>query len=196
VVARENVKAETAAFATFSPFKSHLHRHWERVVFALSPLAAAEVRKRKFLHYAYFIGLSPRRLRRAGVPKAELRHGALLFLSAFNGDAEAYFRGFSEKLSLQMNDLWGGNLDWKDASRYENLDAFIARYRRPVALYSCRYRDRSTRVRGALRLRAGVDQLLALARSPGGDESSFRQAYERLAQTVWGNADSQRRGDR
>jgi hypothetical protein len=95
-----------------------------------------------------------------------------------------------------MNDLWGGNLDWKDASLYENLDAFIARYRRPVAFYSCRYRDRSTRVRGALRLRDGLDQLLALSRSPGGDESSFRQAYERLAQAVWGNADNQRRGGR
>jgi hypothetical protein len=95
-----------------------------------------------------------------------------------------------------MNDLWGGSLDWKDASLYENLEAFIARYRRPVAFYSCRYRDRSARVRGALRLRDGLDQLLSLARSPGGGEPSFRQAYERLAQTVWGNADSQRRGDR
>jgi hypothetical protein len=196
VTARENVKAETAAFATFSPFKSHLHRHWERVVFALSPLAATEVRKRKFLHYAYFISLSPRKLRRAGVPKAALQKGAFLFLSAFNGDAEAYFRGFSEKLSPQMNDLWGGNSDWKDASVYDNLEAFIARYRRPVTFYSCRYRDRSTRVRGALRLRDGIDQLLALALSPGGDESSFRQAYERVAQTVWGNADGQGRGER
>jgi hypothetical protein len=51
-------------------------------------------------------------------------------------------------------------------------------------------------VRGALRLRDGIDQLLALALSPGGDESSFRQAYERVAQTVWGNADGQGRGER
>jgi hypothetical protein len=196
VTARENVKAETAAFATFSPFKSRFHRHWERVVFALAPLASAEVRKRKFLHYAYFVSLSPRRLRRAGVPKHELRHGALLFLSAFNGDAEAYFKGFSEKLSLQMNDLWGGNVDWKDAAVYAHLDAFIARYRRRVDFYSCRYPDRSTRIRGALRLRQGLDQLLALARSPSTSDVAVRDAYEQLAQAVWGNADQKPRGKR
>lgn len=189
MTARENVKAETAAFATFSPFKSHLHRHWERVVFALSPLAAAEVRKRKFLHYAYFASVGPRRLERAGVPKGTLRHGALLFLSAFNGDAEAYFRGFSEKLSPQMNDLWSGTVGWKDAKVYENLDAFIARYRRRVAFYSCRYPDRSSRVRGALRLRAGVDELLAVGRSSTSSDLTFRRAYEAVAQRLWGNAD-------
>jgi hypothetical protein len=187
---RENVKAETAAFVTFSPFRSWLGRQKERLVFALAPGAEVEVRKREFLHYAYFISLSPRRLRRLGIAKkAPLRHGGFLFLSAFNGDAESYFRGFSEKLSAQMNDLWGTSVGFRDFAKYEHLDEFIKTYRRRVNFYTTSYRDSSKRVRAALRLQSRLDRLLSAARSPVLDDASFAEAYERTVQAVWGNGE-------
>lgn len=188
---RENVKAETAAFVTFSPFRSWLGRQKERLVFALAPGAEAEVRKREFLHYAFFISLSPRRLRRIGLARRKpLSHGGFLFLSAFNGDAESYFRGFSEKLSTQMNDLWSTSVGWRDFAKYEHLDAFIRTYRRRVNFYTTSYPDSSKRVRAALRLRGRIDRLLAAAQSASVDDASFAAAYEHEVQATWGNAEA------
>jgi hypothetical protein len=190
MMARENLKAATAAFATFSPFRSWLSRQKERLVFAAAPGTEVEVRKREFLHYAYFVSLSPRRLKRLGIPRQKpLANGGLLFLSAFNGDAESYFRGFSEKLYAQMNDLWGTSLGWRDAKHYENLDQFIRSYRRRVTFHWTSYPDSSKRVRAALRLRGRLDRLLAAAHSPGLDDRSFAEAYEHTVQAVWGNAE-------
>jgi hypothetical protein len=189
MTARENVKAATAAFATFSPFRSWLARQKERLVFALAPAAEVEVRKREFLHYAYFVSLSPRRLKRLGIPKRKpLSNGGLLFLSAFNGDAESYFRGFSDTLSPQMNDLWGTSVGWRDAKEYANLERFIRSYRRRVTFYTTAYPDSSTRVRAALRFRSRLDRLLAAAHSRKIDDRGFAESYEHAVQTVWGNA--------
>jgi hypothetical protein len=189
VTAEENFKAETAAFATFSPFKSRLHRYWEWFVLKAAPRVASQVRAQKFLHYAFFARLSPKTFRRLGLSDDRLLSaGAFLFVSAFNGDAQAYFRGFSEKLSPAMNDLWNTSVGWRDAARYENLDAFIRTYRRYVTFYYSAYEDSSNRVRAALELRGDVDRLARAAASPEFDDAAFRRAYDDVVQTVWGNA--------
>ena len=180
----DNVKGATAAFCTFSPFKSGWARRWHWVVQKAAPRATQQVRLRRFLHYAYFVALSPRDLARANIPaKAALRPGALLFLSAYNGTAEVYFRGFSEKLPDQMNDLWGGCTDWENAGKYENLDRFITTYRRPVGFHFNAYPDKSVNVRAALKLRLQLDELLAATH---GDAREFSRRYRRAAQSIWG----------
>jgi hypothetical protein len=189
VTAEENVKAETAAFATFSPFKSRLHRYWEWFVLKAAPRVERQVRAQDFLHYAFFVRLPPKVFRQLGISDDRLLSaGAFLFLSAFNGDAQAYFRGFSEKLSPAMNDLWSTSVGWRDAARYENLDRFIRTYRRYVTFHYTAYQDSSKRVRAALKLRAHIDRLARAAVSPEVDDAAFRRAYDEVVQTVWGNA--------
>lgn len=182
---QENVKGSTAAFCTFSPFKSRLERWMEWAVFKGAPGATEAVRERRFLHYAYFVRISPRQLKRAQIAAHErLRAGALLFISAYNGSAELYFRGFSQKLSQPMNRLWEGCTGWKGAEIYENLDRFIQTYRRRSQFHFNAYEETSSNVRGALRLRDELDELIATTYD---DPSAFLAGYRRAAQIAWGN---------
>jgi hypothetical protein len=184
-VDQEIVKGSTTAFCTFSPFKSLRARLWEWVVLKGSPVNNEPVRARNFLHYAYFARVLPSHLERAGIaPRGKLRFGALLFISAYNGSAEAYFRGFSEHLHEQMNSLWEGCTDWETAKVYENLDRFITMYRRRSGFYFNAYEDRSSNLRSALALRAELDELIATAH---GDPVEFLEGYRRAAQVAWGN---------
>ena len=183
----DNVKDETAAFATFSPFKRRSGRFWELLVFKGAPSANKAVREREFLHYAYFVNVAPGALERIGIEaKGELEHGALLFISAYNGDPEIYFRGFSDKLYYNMNKLWEGCRDWKDAKRYKDLDSFIRGYRRPINAFFNGYGESAKGIRRALRLRVHLDELIAAAhaRSEGAE---FRKAFDRFVQVIWGN---------
>ncbi len=183
----DKLKGKTSAFATFSPFRSFFHRLNELFVFTFAPTANKAVREREFLHYAYFTRVTPRALARAGIaPNASLEHGALLFISAYNGDAEIYFRGFSDELHDKMDRLWEGCEDWKPAKDYRNLDRFIRSYRRDIDTFFEGYGDTATGVRRALRFRGTLDRLIAAACS---DENSkaFADAYGYFVQRLWGN---------
>jgi hypothetical protein len=182
----DNVKGETAAFATFSPFKKWWGRFWELVVFNGAPSANKAVREREFLHYAFFASVSPKELRRAGIPtNGPLKHGALLFMSAYNGDPEIYFRGFSDKLYYNMNKLWESCEDWKDAKKYKDLDAFIRSYRRPVSTHFNRYGESARGIRRALRMRIELDELIAMASES--NEGEFAEKFKEFTQKIWGN---------
>jgi hypothetical protein len=183
----DNLKGDTAAFATFSPFKKWWGRFWEQVVFKCAPSANQAVREREFLHYAFFVNVTPRQLARAGISGARsLRHGALLFISAYNGDPEIYFRGFSDKLYYNMNKLWEGCEDWQDAKNYRNLELFIRSYRRPVNVFFNGYAESAKGIRRALRVRTQLDELIAAAHSPT-DGPEFAKKFEHVVQVIWGN---------
>ena len=183
----DNVKGETAAFATFSPFKKWWGRFWEVAVFNGAPSANKAVREREFLHYAFFANVSPKALRRAGISATgSLRNGALLFVSAYNGDPEIYFRGFRDKLNYNMNKLWEGCEDWKDAKKYKDLDAFIRSYRRPVDMFFNSYGESAKGIRRALRMRMHLDELIAAAHSQT-NSAEFAKTFERFVQLIWGN---------
>jgi hypothetical protein len=182
----DNVKGETAAFATFSPFKKWWGRLWERVVYRGAPSANKAVREREFLHYAYFANVSPSELARANLPvTGSLKHGALLFISAYNGDPEIYFRGFSDKLYYNMNKLWEGCVDWKDAQNYKDLDAFIRSYHRPAEAFFNAYGESAKGIRRALHLRTELDELIARARVE--TDVQFAESFREFAQRIWGN---------
>jgi hypothetical protein len=182
----ENVKASTRAFTTFTPFRSWLHRQLERLPLIGAVTAEPEVRKRKFLHHAFFVRLSPRHFRRIGLPTdGPLKDGGLLFVSAFNGEAEDYFRGFSNDLHEPMDQIWSHCVDWETARVFDNLQRFIARYRRRVSMFYNSYEDTSTVVRDTLRVREALDQTLEVASSSATDEE-FQRAYRRLARVAWG----------
>jgi len=182
----DNVKAETAAFATFSPFKKWWGRLWELVVFKGAPSANEAVREREFLHYAFFANVSPRALKRANLPvTGSLENGALLFISAYNGDPEIYFRGFSDKLYYNMNKLWEGCEDWKDAKKYKDLDAFIRSYHRPADAFFNAYGESAKGIRRALRMRTELDELIAKARVE--TDAEFAKSFRDFAQLIWGN---------
>jgi hypothetical protein len=184
----ENEKGKTFAFTTFSPFKSWLDSISEPVVLfaARTPDIQKAVRALKFLHYAHFIRVPPGALKKAGIEtKGRLRWGGFLFNSAYNGDAEVYFRGFSEKLTEHMDDLWNTSVDWISASPYPNLAKFIKRYQRRVDTHVNAYPSAASPVRTALQIRTEVDRLVALALST--DAATFDRKYRSAAMKIWGN---------
>jgi hypothetical protein len=187
VAVTDKVKGRTAAFATFSPFRSFKRRLDELVVFSFAPTNNKAVREREFLHYAYFSNVTPRALARAGIaPTGALKHGALLFISAYNGDPEVYFRGFSDDLNDKMDRLWEGCVDWETAKKYRNLDRFIRTYRRDIDMFFDGYGDRAVGVRRSLKFRTGLDRLLRAARSAESG-AAFAEAYAYFVQLIWGN---------
>jgi len=191
----DNTKAQTTAFITFSPFKPWWHRHYSALVLLGARTRTAAARKPAFLHTARFARVSPKQLARAGLSGDNLRHGALLFLSSFNGDPESYFRGFSEPLAPVMNQVWTHCVDWQGAQPFVNLIAFIDAYRRRSQSYFNAYPTGSKRIRASLVLRRQLDKLHALAhsadRSEEGDRK-FAEAFEHASQLLWGNSEATR----
>jgi len=131
-VSVDNVKAQTTAFITFSPFKSRWHRHFTALVLVGANTRTSAARGPEFLHTARFARVSPRQLARAGLAAEKLRDGALLFLSALllsrvrlqtpRGDRLlAVLVGAlgAHGLVVAAQDFWGeqvvkrGWLDWK-----------------------------------------------------------------------------------
>lgn len=182
----ENVKGAATAFCTFTPFKSWTASLWHRVVLEAAPVNTEKIRALRFLHHMCFAIVTPRALKRAQLPALRgLRWGAMLFISAYNGGAEPYFRGFSNNLADEMHELWRGCVDWKGAHDYDALEKFIESYGRGSNFYFNAYPDSSVNLRTALRLRAELDELIALAhRAP----AQFLDGYRRAAQVAWGNA--------
>jgi hypothetical protein len=182
----DNVKGRTAAFATFSPFRSHWSRFEERVALFFAPTRDAAARKPEFLHTAHFSRVSPRQLRRAGLWSDNLRHGALLFISAYNGDPESYFRGFNKELYAVMDEVWSRCVEWEGAQDFNDLNTFIQKFCRRSNMFFNAYPDQSKRIRKSLVLRRQLDKLLALARSDA-SQAEFKHAFDRTAQLHWGN---------
>lgn len=182
----DNVKGRTIAFGTFSPFKSWWHCFVEGLALFMAPINDRAARRPEFLHTALFSRVTPKHLKRAGLESDTLKSGALLFFSHYNGDGETYFRGFSEKLAAVLDAVWSHCVEWEPAEDYANLDAFINKFRRPVATFFSTYPDESKRLQASLVLRRQIDKLVVLARSEASDEA-FQQAFARTAQLHWGN---------
>ena len=183
----DNLKGPTVAFATFSHFKSEVHRVWEALVLVGARRMTKAVRGLKFLHTAHFCRVSPEHLRRAGLaPTGRLEAGGLLFMSAYYGDADAYFRAFSDKVPETMDAVWNTSIGWTAAAPYSHLDAFINANRRVANCFFNAYPDTSQRMRASLTLRRGIDQLHRTAFSDENDQS-FEDALHELAMRHWGN---------
>jgi hypothetical protein len=190
----DNTKGATTAFATFSPYKSTWSRwySWGSLVGAWTQTNTA--RGPEFLHTAQFVRLTPRHLELIGIKHEALRAGGLLFLSAYNGDPEVYFRGFSDQLFVAMNAVWKACRDWEAAKPFEKLDKFIRTYRRPVGSFFNAYPDTAKRIRSMLVLRRQIDKLTVLATMPAETpnqlalaDARFAVALERVVHTQWSN---------
>jgi hypothetical protein len=185
---RSSEKGPTTAFSTFTPFKSWFARLYSRVVHFGAHGEDENIKPLAFLHHAFWATITPDELRTAGFRRDEApEHGALLFVSAFNGDASTYIRGFSDDLGTEMDALWGGCQDWTTATDFHELFAFILSYRRTIDTYFNAYHSTSSEIRASMRLRSGVDMLLEL--SDQGDPKAFARRYLHVAQTMWGNAE-------
>jgi len=184
----DNLKGLTAAFSTFSYFKSGFWRGFEWAVLLGAPRQSAKARKLEFLHTAHFCRISPKQLKRAGLqPKSPFDSGALLFLSTYNGDGDVYFRGFSEKIATPLNFVWHPCSGWQAAAPYPLLRAFIQAERQETAMFHHAYPDTAQGIRASLRLRRGLDQLHALAFDDRVNDRTFESAFRTLAQRQWGN---------
>ncbi|HVW28758.1 MAG TPA: hypothetical protein VHC69_25505 [Polyangiaceae bacterium] len=178
----ETTKGNLGAFAHFVPFKSLWAYLWQKAVLFSAPQHDDEVRKLGFLQYAHFTRVSASALRRAGVK--ELKHGGMLFMSAFNGDANAYFRAFSDKVPVPMSALWSGCPGWTSATPYPELEQFIERYRRSVNAYFHGFPLAIGGLRKALELQADVERLVEVARK---DPAAFEREYAAVAMHHWGD---------
>jgi hypothetical protein len=178
----------TAAFATFSPFKSFLKRIEAIFVHIGAHGEDEHIKPLRFLHHAFWVRIAPRTMKKAAFADEEIpKHGALLFCSAFNGDASTYIRGFSDELSEEMDALWSGSEEWKGAGDFLPLFDFINDHARPIQFFFNNYRNTSKEIRAAVQLRAGLDALFDKAYE--GNAEAFKREYLRVAQTMWGNAE-------
>ena len=192
----DNLKGHTAAFANFSYFKSFWSRTLERVVLMGAGRHTATVREMAFLHTAHFCRILPKHLRRAGLrPDGDLEHGALLFLSTYNGDGDEYFRAFSRDVPDAMHDVWNRCLGWQQATPYPLLRAFIRTHRRDTQMFHNAYPDTVKRIRSSLRLRRALDDLCAKAVATDVSDETFQDAFRRVALSHWGNGSSTEAND-
>lgn len=183
----QDVQAEqTAPFSTFSPFASRMGSWLSILIHVLAHGEDENIKRVAFLHHARWTRITRRALTKAGFSRDELPPwGALLFVSAFNGEGSTYIRGFSEKLGDKMNALWGGCVNWTDARNLDRLFDFINTYSRPIDFFYNAYEHTATELRAALRLRSRVDALVELADLP--DDETFQARYLQVAQEMWGN---------
>jgi hypothetical protein len=184
----ENIKGPTTAFGTFSPYKSLGLKGlvWSYISLLAAWTQTTRARYLKFLHTAHFSVVTPCKLKRAGLKGEGIRRGALLFMSAYNGDADVYFRGFSDNVADVLDTVWGGCVDWRGASPYADLDYHIKRYQRPSLAFFNAYPDTCSRIRHSLVLRRQLDKLYAQALSNDSPDA-FKASFDRIAQIHWGN---------
>lgn len=184
---RSSEQGRTTAFSTFTPFKSWFTRLYSRVVHFGAHGEDGNIKPLAFLHHAFWATITPTALKDAGFSAKEVpEQGALLFVSAFNGDASTYIRGFSDELGTEMDALWSGCKDWTTATDFNELFTFILGFHRPIDTYFNAYHSTSQEIRVSMGLRSGVDMLLELADQ--GDARAFAEKYLEVAQTTWGNA--------
>jgi len=176
----------TTAFSTFSPFASRLGNWLSILIHGLAHGEDENIKPLAFLHHARWSRITRKALKRAGLAPEEIPPwGALLFVSAFNGEGSTYIRGFSDKLGEKMNALWGGCVNWTDAKKLDELFDFINAYSRRIDLFYNAYDHTATELRAALRLRFRVDALVELADTE--DDEAFKARYLQVAQEMWGN---------
>jgi hypothetical protein len=184
----ENHKGRADAFSTFTPLKARFSRFLQALVYAGAPERDPQIRKEGFLHFAFWTTLRRRDLARAGVSEVDNpKHGALLFVSAFNGDPDEYIAGFSAHLHEEMDALWNESVEWAGASDPKKLDWFIARYSRSVNLFFNAYRDDLKGLRNAVTLRRRLDEL-ADTHLAGMPQSQLRDELATLARLLEGTA--------
>jgi hypothetical protein len=178
----ETTKGYLGAFTHFAPFKSLWAFLWQRNVLFSAPQHDDEARKLGFLQYAHFTRVSRGELKRAGIEG--IKYGGVLFMSAFTGDANVYFREFSDKVPVPMSAVWNGCVGWTNATPYPELEQFIERYRRPAAAFFHGFPLPIGGTRRALELRAGIERLVEIARK---DPAAFEREYAALALSHWGD---------
>jgi hypothetical protein len=179
----ETTKGSLGAFTHFAPFKSLWAFLWRRSVLFSAPQHDDEARNLGFLQYAHFTRVSRSELKRAGID--DIKYGGMLFMSGFTGDANVYFRAFSDDVPVPMSAVWGGCEGWTSATPYPHLQQFIERYRRPAAAYFHCFSLPIKGARRALELREGIERLVEIARRD--DPEEFEREYAALALAQWGD---------
>jgi hypothetical protein len=178
--------AETTAFATFSPYRSRFARVASKLTLLLGETNTAAIRQRQFLHSALFCPVSPAELQRAGVQGEGAKHGALLFMSYYNGSRGVYFDGFARYLWEQMNEVWRYCVGWEIleppngdvvTENLQKLDAFIRMHERQSASFFNAYPEKSANVRAVVLLRRAIDELRALALDESVSDARFYDQF-------------------
>jgi hypothetical protein len=187
----ENIKGRASAFATLSPFKGFVARQLEAaVLWGASAFHRPEpgMRARKFLRHAYWVRL-PGAAFRTGTPKSRSElHGALLFMSSFNGDLADYLGAFTVVLPDAMDLVWGRAENWPGARSHGLYPGFVRRYMRRVDASFDAYGDAGIDdVRFALRLRTELDRLSL--RTFQSDED-FARAFDDMVLSLRGDGAS------
>ena len=178
----ETTKGNLGAFTHFVPFKSFWAYLWQKFVLFSAPQHDDEVRKLGFLQYAHFTRVPASAFQRAGVE--DIPHGGMLFMSAFNGDANVYFRAFSDKVPVPMGALWSGCNGWTSATPYPELEQFITRYRRTANAFFHGFPLAIGGLRKALELQADIEDLVEVARDR---PFEFEKKYESVVMHHWGD---------
>lgn len=173
---------ETTAFSTFSPYRSGRDRVLSKLTLLLGEVNTAAIRQRQFLHLAQFCPVSPEELRRAGLHGEGAKHGALLFMSYYNGSRGAYFDGFARYLWEQMNEVWRYCMGWKlmeppngpvVTENLSKVDGFIQMHERQSASFFNAYPEKSSNVLAVLLLRRAIDELRAVALDANVTDAEF-----------------------
>ncbi len=182
---QENRKGVTAAFATLTPFRNKLFDWWESLILVNSRTFVASeptIRGRAFLHHAYWVKVPAQKRRGKGWRARSQARGSLLFMSYYTDGMGDYLRGFTEKLSTEMDLLWGPTQEWPGAKHYGKCLAFIDKYRRHTDVYFNGRGNLGVRnVRVALRTRELLDRLVAET----GDDAAFLKSYEDAVQAAF-----------
>jgi hypothetical protein len=179
----QNAKGATTAFSTFTPFRSWWARFTHWFVVQAAPVATDQIRRQRVVQHMSFFSVGPGALKRAQMAGTKRpSSGAMLLISAHEGKTEPFIRELSATLAQGMNRLWGGCVGWKGAESYDDVSAFVEAYQRRADLHFNAVALTSSRSRAALRLRAEIDELIALAHR---DPSQFLQGYRRAAQVAW-----------
>jgi hypothetical protein len=175
------------AFATLTPFVDAQRRRMESFVLSVVQFVRdpePEMRRRSFLHYAYWVVLAPALLSKSGGP--ERKKGALLFMSAFTGDLEDYLMGFTDSLPSAMDRVWGQCTGWPGAADFMRALRFVERYAKQSAVFYDAYGDaRIEDIRNAMRLRTELDRFAT--ESCHMTDREFEARYREMLAAVWGN---------
>ncbi|RYZ09189.1 MAG: hypothetical protein EOO73_05370 [Myxococcales bacterium] len=184
---------ETTAFSTFSPYLSFRDRVLSKLTLMLGETNTTAIRQRQFLHLAQFCPVSPDELKRAGLHGAGAKHGALLFMSYYNGSRGAYFDGFARYLWEQMNEVWRYCVAWElmeppaGAVVTQNLakvGAFIEKHERQSASFFNAYQEKSSSVLAVLLLRRAIDELRAASLDDNVSDAEFLDRFLSAQQSV------------
>lgn len=179
--------SRTSPFGTQTFFRSEFGRVLTGLGLKLLGAVRPErdARSLNSLHFAYWVVVSRRRLRKIlsaanpRIDKSALRP-QMLFLSEFSGDWEDYLLGFNRVLIQALDFVWGFSVDWQRNAKLSDYLEFVRRYQ-IVTRYHFQAYGRSAsvhEVRDALHLSEVLERFALEVE--GLEPSNFDAAYERL----------------